>query len=567
MKEALHISLILLVAAVLLLYGALRMSCTSDEVAHVPAGYSYLVTGDFRMNVEHPPLAKILAALPLLPLQPSLDQDDYSWKVGEEWPFGQKFLFVWNDPDRLLIWARLPILLLTLLLGLLVYAWGRELAGHTTGLLAALLLLTTPEILAHGALVTTDMALTCFMLASVYAFYRCLVSRTRLNLLFFAVPFALCQVSKFSAPLLVPVLGAVALWYLVRPQPLLPVPIATGHRQRLRRLLLLAGVALPAAWLTIWASYGFRYGLSPDPEIAKLVDWERFAPQEMVSRLLRTMGAMKLLPEAYTFGLLDCLYSLQARTGYLLGRLSNSGWWYYYPVSFVLKTPLPLLLLFGWSLAALARRWREQPRNLVLLLPLLVYLLVAMTSKTNIGNRHILPIYPFVALLAAQVAAAGWSWRSARTRLVLALLFWQVAATVWIAPHYLAYFNELVGGPKNGYKYLVDSSLDWGQDLKRLAEYRDRHADETFFVSYAGAAAPTRYLRDVYYLPGLIPVAGGVRVDYRLVPSGSLVAISATNLVGAGRTDSPGEGEFLATLNRLEPVARIGYSIFVYRMP
>jgi hypothetical protein len=234
-------------------------------------------------------------------------------------------------------------------------------------------------------------------------------------------------------------------------------------------------------------------------------------------------------------------------------------------VTFALKTPLPLIVLTG---AALARARRALLPAAVLLLPVGVYLGISMLNHTNIGNRHILPVYPFLIVFAASAAqrlgAGPRPWRNAAVAL---LLLWLALGTVRVCPDFLAYFNELAGGPAGGHRYLADSNLDWGQDLKGLARYRAEHPEDPLFVSYFGAADPRHYLRDVEYLPGFFPVRDTVPVPFDAVPPGARVAISVTNLQGVNVREHPGAEAFLARLKALEPEARIGYSIHVYRMP
>ena len=222
-------------------------------------------------------------------------------------------------------------------------------------------------------------------------------------------------------------------------------------------------------------------------------------------------------------------------------------------------------MLFGFSIYKITYDKRKYYYIFIAIF-LLFYIIIAFGSDTNIGNRHILPVYPFVALISAIGVADSLSlkkWRSA----IVVLLFWQFIGTILIAPNFISYFNEIVGGPRNGYKYLVDSNVDWGQDLKLLSEYRNKHLSDKFYVSYFGAAVPTKYLQYVYYLPNSNHFIGEKKLNSFTIPSGSLVAISVTSLSGVyglGRID---EENFLKKLRHLQPIDTIGYSIHIYRMP
>lgn len=556
---------------VLGLAGVRDKNATFDEVAHLPAGYSYLALRDFRMSPSHPPLAKLVAALPLLAMQPALDREDAAWRKGSEWLFGQQFLFTWNAPDRLIFWGRLPLLLLATLFGLVVMAAGRQLYGPLAGLLALTLYGFTPEFLAHGPLVATDFMVTAALFAAIFCFYRALLIPSLSRLLLLAAAAGVCVTAKFSGVLIGPMLLLLGAVYLVCP---VGTPLTTdlvsgprclaSRRERFQRLLLLAGVVTLGCLLVIWLSYGLRYSIAPDPSVSRRIAWESVGTEGFPARMIMVMRALHLLPESYLFGLLGCLKSIEGRNAFLLGASSTSGWWYYYPVTFALKTPVPLLLLM--VLAALRCDRRMIFPTALLLLPAVLYLGVAMAGQTNIGNRHILPVYPFLIVFAAgfgaKLALSGQSWQKV---LIALLLLWQMVGVVRVSPDFLAYFNELAGGPAGGYRYLADSNLDWGQDLKGLARYRDAHPGERLLISYFGAADPRYYLRDVEYLPSFFPVREVDPVPFDAVPRGALVAISVTNLNGVNVREHPGAEEFLTRLKALEPEARIGYSIHVYR--
>lgn len=565
----------LLLAFFLLGLSGLRdKNATFDEVPHLPAGYTYLALGDFRMNPEHPPLAKIVAAAPLLALRPALDTDSPLWRKGLQWPFGQAFLFDWNDPERLLLWARLALLSVATLFGLVIFAAANRLFGSPAGLIALTFYVFTPEFLAHGPLVNTDFMVTAALFTAVFSFYRAILAPSPWRLSLLGLTAGACVTAKFSGLILLPILAVLgAIYYALRPGMALSFippesggPCAAPRDERCRQLLRLAAATIIGCCVVIWSLYQFRYSLTPDPLLSQRIPWERFNPAQLSTRLVMLLREARLFPESYLYGFLECLKSLEGRRAFLLGANETAGWWYYYPVTFVLKTPLPLMLLMATAMFRLHRR--ELFPIAVLLVPVVLYLGVSLPVKTNIGNRHILPVYPFLVVLAAGAGAwlslSGRRWRQAA---VAALLLWQGAATVSISPDFLAYFNELAGGPARGYRYLSDSNLDWGQDLKGLARYREAHPDERLFVSYFGSAEPRRYLREVEYLPGFFPVRETEPVPFDAVPSGALVAISVTNLNGVNVREYPGAAAFLARLRGLEPLARVGYSIHLYRVP
>jgi hypothetical protein len=269
----------------------------------------------------------------------------------------------------------------------------------------------------------------------------------------------------------------------------------------------------------------------------------------------------RLLPNSYVQGFALSQAQAQTRPAYLFGRFNTTGWWYYFPVAFFIKTPVALILLFfaGLALCVVNRSkfWQE---DVFLLLPPAIYLSAAMSVNTNIGVRHILPIYPFVLLIAGKAAAAVLAnRRKLLVALLTALCLFQVGEVAAVYPHYLAFFNCLIGGSKSGYKYLSDSNIDWGQDLKNLKKWMDSNGIDRISLSYFGSADPAYYGINCTYLLGSPPFASN-KVEQAVLPG--LVAVSVHNLTGAGLDGNPFYRPLLDTV----PVAVIGYSIRIYRV-
>jgi hypothetical protein len=270
-----------------------------------------------------------------------------------------------------------------------------------------------------------------------------------------------------------------------------------------------------------------------------------------------------LLPNAYSQGFLLGQVKAQKRRGFLTGDYSLNGWWYFFPLAFLIKTPIFLILLFFGGIAVCAVRWRRfLDYNIYALFPLAAFLGAAMMMKLNIGVRHILPIQPFVLLLAGNVIAELYASKQKSFHALLSTLgllaFFEFAL---ICPHYLAFFNQFVGGPRNGHEYLVDSNLDWGQDLKGLKNWMEKHKVQHINLSYFGTADPSYYKIDDTSLPGC-PF-----FDERLIKGPQLpgfVAVSATNLRGVYLPEQL--RDLYKNLLNTEPVAVIGYSIYVYQV-
>jgi hypothetical protein len=526
-------------------------SATYDEGAHLPAGYTYWALGDHRLNPEQPPLVKLLAAAPLLLLSPVMHTEDVSWATARQWEFGRRFLYRGNDPHRLLFWGRLPMIGLLLALIVAVFVEGRRRFGAAGGAIAAGLAAFSAEVLGHGRLVTTDVALALFVFVAVAAFDRWLETRRPRPLAVAALAAAAAFAAKFSAPLLVPMLLALAAVEVAR---------AAGPERRRVAVTSLGAVALVVgvSWAGLWAAYGFRHDLSPDPAVRARESAPLESAAGPVGRMAALAARSHLVPEDYLRGLVFVAENSAARRSFLLGRLSDHGFRAYFLVSFLLKTPLPLLVLTAGALVLAARR---PSRTAVFLwLPVLVYVLASLSRGLQIGHRHLLPVLPFLFLAAAQAGLALGKGRAGRVALAV-VLAWYAAGTLRVHPHYLAYFNEAAGGPSNGWRLLADSSLDWGQDLPGLAAWMRGQGLARIKLSYFGSAEPAAYGVAADLLPGTTsPPSPHVRRD---VQPGDVVAVSVTNLQGVYLDGA--DAAMLARFRELRPVAEIGGSIRVYR--
>ena len=489
-------------------------AATSDETAHVPAGYSYLDRGDFRMNPEHPPLAKMWAALPLwLRGAGHPDYGSQGWGEGEEWNFGFAFLNgapedpLRRDPDRLLHPARAMILALGVLLCLAVHRWAASLWGREGALLALALCALSPVVLAHARLVTTDLPAALGFVVALWTFARWLQVPSWPRLVLAGLALGAALLVKFTSLLLLPLLGlAAAVWAM--------------RSRRLRPLLGLAGVGV-LAYVVLWAGYGFRF--APAPDGAYALPWQQLAQLEGPHPpALLWVRDHHLAPEAYVYGLTYALHE-QTRLAYLNGVESVVGWRSYFPIAFLLKTPLAFVALALWGLGLAWKGPRRREVALFLLVPLAAYALVSVRSRLNIGHRHLLPMYPLLCVTAGAIAAHAkrrWQERSVFYALLLGIALSFGLAT----PGYLSYFNLLAGGARGGWRYLLDSNLDWGQDLKRLASWQRAHGGVPLDLAYFGTADPQAYgirYRKVAWVHDFRPQEPAVRPV-----SGDLLAVS-----------------------------------------
>lgn len=526
--------ILLILTYSLMVSSAIRKSPTVDEQSHLFRGVAYLKTGSTHFLLGHPLLASTLAALPLLTeMDLRLPVNEAFWDEGNWSLAGDAFLWRLNEnPQRLIFLGRLVVIWETLFLGALLFRWGTQLAGTTAGLLAASLLVFDPNVLAHGRLVTNDVPITLFFTLTIYGYWRWAERPNRGNILLTGIGLGLASVTKYNAALLLPILvlqGAGLAW----------------RRKQWRPLLVLPWVALVGG-VVIWSTY--RFALHPLPGGAFWDD------------LYWTVD-----------------YFSKPHGSYLLGQFSADGWWTYFPVAFLLKTPVPSMLLLIGALLIYGRSWSRRRKErtelsqakhhlylLFLLLPACLYFLISLSSSINIGYRYLLPVLPFLYLFSAGLTvSARYRWGTWMTGAAAAFL---IITSLRIWPDYIPYFNLLAGGTGNGWRLLSDSNVDWGQDLPALAEWQQERAN-SLKLSYFGTAHPSAFGIDAQLLPTWAPApeqaVPGRQPFNPTDPAPGIYAISVTNLHGVvlGR-----ERDAFAWFEPRQPLATIGGSIFVYEV-
>ena len=433
---------IVTVAAVVALMVALQVasvvqeSQTFDEGAYLSAGYSYWKTGDFRLNREHPPLGKLLVALPLLALNPMLPTSDPSWAAGDEIGFGRAFLYGNRIPAGVLLLAgRCVTIVLTAILAFALAFWVARRAGTAAATIALLLFAFDPTVVAHGRYTTDDMAVTLFVFLAV-TLWDSAISSDRAHLwVLSGIALGAALGTKYSAAFLIPVFAAI-LWM-----------------RRERSSSFERGIGLTAIGMATVLIFACRANVT-----------------------------------VYTDGIRWTLgYVGHGQLGYLFGMESAHGWWWFFPAAFALKTPVGTLLLVLTAIALGARHWRALGDVAVLVLPVVVYGTLCLFVHADMGVRYLLPIYPFLYALVGIVAA-----RYAHRIFVVVCLLATVVESALIFPNYLAFFNVAAGGPGRGPHYLLDSNIDWGQDALKLKRWLDARDAERPCVSYFGTA-PLEY--------------------------------------------------------------------------
>ena len=508
----------------------LHESTTSDEIVHVTGGFSYWRLDDYRLHPENGNLAQRWVALPVWIAGsrfPTLDQP--YWRLSDAWVIGHEFFYeTGEDHFPKLMAARAMTALLSVALGALIFCWSRALFGTAGAFVSLGFFAFSPTFLAHGAYATSDVCAALFLLASVGAWWRHLRRPGAGPFILSAVVFGLACVAKFSAVLLLPMMGVCALVHLAA-QP--------GGLWRVARSA--AGHAA-VAFAVIWAFYGFRYSaFNPalPPADQFIESWgEMYARTGRAGQAIHFLADLRALPEAFLYGTAYVVETSQQRGAYLNGEYSLEGWRTFFPWAFALKTTLPFIAASALSIG-LAFRSRMRPpaglRGLLPLTPLLalfcVYWAFSIQSHLNIGHRHLLPTYPVLFILAGALGAwlarpLGW-----RAVVVAGLLAWHVGESAWISPHSLAYFTELAGGPARGRLHLVDSSLDWGQDLPGLKAWLEanRRPGEDAFLAYFGTGEPRYYRLPVKRLAYI----NGFHEDEPYIPLGpGLYCVGATML-------------------------------------
>ncbi|MFF7945948.1 ArnT family glycosyltransferase [Streptomyces griseorubiginosus] len=506
---------------------AVQQTPTIDEPVYVATAAEYLHGQGIRYNPEHPPLGKLVIAAGVAIADPHVDTGFH----GPQIDLGPHLLYEsGNDPWTLMFWGRLPVIVLTLLFGLVVFAFARELAGRAAGLTALALYAFSPDVVAHGSLATLDVPTAGFLLTSVWLLWRARL-RPRLYVPLAGLALGAALATKMSALPAVPVvmgLAALSVWH-AHPD--------TERRRRLLRILAGAAVTAGAAIAVVWASY-----LVVDPRLR----WQSQDPVPVVHGLRGTLAHLLPLPRPYTDGmLLQFRFENHPWEGFLFGRVYTGHLWYYLPAALLVKTPLGLLALWAAGAVVLVAVRRLRPAAPYLLLPAGVLLASAMTGVRDFGTRYTLFLPMFLTVAAGCVLAVRRRWATGATA---ALVLFVAVSSLRTFPYYLPYSNEAFGGPSTTHLRLHDSNVDWGQDLGRLADrLRERYPHERIWLVYKGSGVPSAY--------------GIEASDPREVPVGEVRGL----LVVSDSSVAKAKGRLAELIAGSRPVDEVGHSITIYR--
>lgn len=554
------VCLILLVMFCLMFFSALGDSGTTDEVAHIPSGYSYIHYMDYRLNPEHPPLAKALAGTTLQFLKIKDMRLDWSWAGINQWEAGWSMLYrSGNNPDQILIWARIPMILLTLGLGLLTFFFTKKYWGRKAALLALTLFAFYPDVIGHGHLVTTDIAAAFGFLLTIFAFDNLLQKKTTKALIWAGIAFGIAQLLKFSAFLLFGVL-LILVFYRAK----IEMQEGDSYWKNFWGLFKLYFWTCVISILTVWIVYlPFVWKMTPGIEHQVI---ENNLTSNSSTLLLRNfLHHFEGNPITRALGhyLLGVMLVFARVAGgnatYMMGQMSDKSISWYFPVAWLIKTPLTIIILLFWSFLTLIffrnKHKEDSWQNWLVLTPVIVYWAFTLKGSLDIGIRHLMPTIPFVIIfIAKSMKRYILAEKMTKQAYVIAfLVIFMIVEVISYFPQYISYFNVLI--PRNKrHQYLIDSSLDWGQDLLRLRDYVNDNDIKTVKVDYFGGSVPP------YYIPQ------SVEWHSSYGPTTGWMAVSATYFQSSklyGPKESKWDYEWL---EKFEPETIIGGSILVYNI-
>jgi hypothetical protein len=510
---------------------AMRLkSPTVDEFAHhIANGYSYLKTRDFRMNPGSPPLSRMLPAVPLIFLDAKLPLEHPSWAAGETVEFAKQFFYHANPGklDRFVFWSRVPVVILSCVFAICVWAFAALLWGRLGGFAALLFYVFSPNILAHSQLATADLMVAFFSFLTFAAFWHYLRVPSWKHAILTGLCLGGAFLSKYSAVILPPILILTAL--------------AAGKIRLLdpRKWIVAGAVCV----LTIWAGYGLEIKPllenTPDPA-KKAAMYERIGGEKLLTFAKETPVPLATFASSITSMMVT---RYRGTSAYLMGEWSREGWWQYYFVAMAIKETIPLLALAVLGIFLVRRlRW-DRVSAAVVLVPIAVFFILTLKDRAQAGIRYFLPIFPCLFILAAGSTVWLWERRNKASKAMAGLfLGWHALEAAMIYPDHLAYFNQLIGGPKNGYKYLRDSNIDWCQDLKGVGVWTREQGYGEVVVGYHGVEDPAYY--GIPYRP--------LEADELSRPRPTVYALGAHGI------------DATSWALRINPTKIIGHSFFIY---
>ncbi len=512
---------ILLIFAVICFFSQASQSVTVDEFHHLPSGIYNLKTFDWRMNNESPPLIKCFPALSSLITKPKIDTESF-YKSPNTWAMGYSFMYLNKDRYRSIFqYGRCMIILIGCVLGWLIYLWARELYGYKGALFSLFLYAFNPNIVAHSSLITIDIGASCFIFLSIYCFWRYLNNRSGHSIMIAGVALGLAQLAKFTALLLYPLFFIIVITLILinsdNPKDAKPVDSkmksAMGYLKEFCVICLISLVVINAGYL-------FHGSFKPLSEYHLAGNFFKNVFSCLWS------GFPIPLPYDYLTGLDTQMRIAQGGlpfyVSYLIGEHSLKGWWYYYIIALFVKNPEPFFIILLLTIVVWIGNKKGRPDKTTILciwIPTTTYFFYfSFFTHIPIGIRYILPVFPLLFLAAGHLFNDFILEQKSIRALLAILVLCCILITVSVFPRYLSYFNLVSGGSQNGYRWLIDSNLDWGQSLPALKKYLDDNHIDEIKLGYFGRVDPTIY-----------------GINYSLAeqePSAGIYAISINFLVG-----------------------------------
>jgi hypothetical protein len=594
-------ALLLTAFAILSALSVTHKSATYDEPVHLVQGWEELYHGDYRIEIGHPPLCGYWAALPLGPGGIIASFQSPKWTHIADEPanashFSVDTLYanVGNDADAILFRCRMMMLLPGIVLGALLALWSWQLAGRLAAVAATALFCLDPNFLAHTPLVKNDVSCALVFLAAAHAIWLAGRRLTFPRIILLALVPAIGLCVKLSCFLLGPVVAAALVGRaLLGPDWAVGQLKLHGKLAKLSMAVLLCLFCAAVAVVVIWACYRFRFAASTDPSFnANLTGYAELArvgaararhpgsqptTEELATQpaprgvaLILFAAKHKLLPESWLKTLLSMYFVTTDRDAFLLDQTNKTGWWYYFPLVFFFKTPMATLTALALTSVSLAwLTFRNRPVafehwwvGACIGIPAIVYLGAAMAGSVNLGVRHLLPIYPFVFLIAGTTFSRLYPRDRRIIRLMGVILGIGLAVETLAAyPNYIPFFNAACGGARGGLHLLSDSNIDWGQDLPLLADWQQQHSNQQLYLCYFGTVPPSYYGIRYVNLPGSFApdTPGSDRAAHGELSRG-VIAISATHLQGTYL-----RGIYRPLLDQ-KPIAVLGGSIYLFEL-
>jgi len=552
------VSLLLALVGIQATTSMARKSVTTDELMYIAVGYYHLKTGDYYLNMTNTPLMKVIGAWPLQFLGPDLPETDKNLAeltITEQWHYTQDFVFKNRvDADTMVFVARLPIVLMALILGYFVFRWSRELYGLGAAYFSLFLYSFSPNILAHARIAAQDFGLAFFMFLATYFFWEYMKKPRWWPLITCGVLTGCALLAKTSAIFLGPIFGCFVLICVLLKldlgvDPHFPWVKEESSSQRWNQIITACFSFSIIGALTIFClnlGYGFQGSFKPLP-----------LPGAFVQMLKEQTGTVSSLGNVF-----------------MAGKIFPNSPWFTTPFSYLVKIPIPTLIFVGAALVSLAMTWRKMRAEWLMLIYVgIMVFAFTFVIRSAVGLRYTISILPFLFILTGAMWKAPWGKLGRReTWAAGALAVWYLASSLSIHPHYLAYFNILAGGPSNGHKVLVDSNLDWGQDLKLLSKYVEDQGWEEINLGYFGSGDAGYYKIPYRYLPsvGLRPSEPGQKWWYEVMdPAPPIELKPGVYAVSATLRASPAfmtnaYRDAYEPFRKRKPDAQIGHSILIY---